>query len=76
MRQHGPVSIAVYFPKTDAGKAELCRRVADIHAQAVTRRLKRLNCPNTQKMALLDAVIEAAKQKPSPPSLSQPNKER
>lgn len=56
-----PVNLIVYHPKTEAGKDELARRVADVHAAAVNQRLKSLNCPTSQKLALLDAVIETKK---------------
>ena len=56
-----PVNVIVYYPKTEEGKEELARRVADVHAASVNQRLKSLNCPTSQKLALLDAVIETRK---------------
>ena len=56
-----PVNVIVYYPKTEEGKEELARRVADVHAAAVNQRLKSLNCPTSQKRARLDAVIETRK---------------
>ena len=56
-----PINLIVYDPKTEAGKEELARRVSDVHAAAVNQRLKSLNCPTSQKLALLDAVIETKK---------------
>ena len=56
-----PVNVIVYYPKTEEGKEELARRVADVHAAAVNQRLKSLNCPTSQKLALLDAVIDTRK---------------
>ncbi|MDY4489561.1 MAG: hypothetical protein SPE19_03435 [Candidatus Faecousia sp.] len=56
-----PVNVIVYYPKSEEGKEELARRVADVHAAAVNQRLKSLNCPTSQKLALLDAVIETRK---------------
>ena len=56
-----PVNVIVYYPKTEEGKEELARRVADVHAAAVNQRLKSLNCHTSQKLALLDAVIETRK---------------
>ena len=56
-----PVNVIVYYPKTEEGKEELARRVDDVHAAAVNQRLKSLNCPTSQKLALLDAVIETRK---------------
>ena len=57
-----PINLIVYFPKTAEGQEDLARRVADVHAAAVTQRLKSLNCPTGQKQELLDAVIETVKQ--------------
>ena len=51
----------VYYPITEAGKEALARWVSDVHAAAVNQRLKSLNCPTSQKLALLDAVIETKK---------------
>ena len=63
MRSMAPVNVIVHYPKTEAGKEELAKRVADVHATAVIQRLKRLNCPTHQKQALLDAVIDTAKKR-------------
>ena len=61
MHKHGQVNIVVHLPTSAAGRAELARRVSDVHASAVTQRIKSLNCPTSQKLELLDAVIETAK---------------
>ena len=61
MKRHGPVNVVFYFPATDSAKSELEQRVAQIHADAVSRRIGALHCAHQQKKALLDAVIEAAK---------------
>jgi len=58
-----PVNLIVYYPKTKEGKEELARRVSDVHAVAVTQRIKALNCPTSQKQELLDAVIETVKER-------------
>lgn len=52
----------VYFPKTEEGRQELAQRTAELHADAVNFRLKRLVCPTEQKLKLLDAVIRTAKE--------------
>ena len=39
----------------------MVRRVYDVHAAVVNQRLKSLNCLTSQKLALLDAVIETKK---------------
>lgn len=57
MRKMAPVNVIVYYPKTEEGREYLARRVAEVHANAVIRRLKSLNCPTRQKLELLDAVV-------------------
>ena len=61
IRKMAPINLIMHFPKTEAGKRELAQRVSDVHASAVTQRLKELNCPTSQKLDLLDAVIVTAK---------------
>ena len=61
MRKPTPINIIVQFPSTEAGRAELLRRVAEVHADAVLMQIKQLTCPNSQKLQLLDAVIREAK---------------
>ena len=68
MRQHGPINIIIYSSKTNEGKLELAQRVAEVHANAVQRRIKELPCPNSQKLALLDAVIADAKARAKDPA--------
>ena len=58
-----PINLIVYYPKTAEGQEELAKRVSDVHASAVIQRIKSLNCPARQKLALLDAVIKIAKQR-------------
>ena len=63
IRKMAPVNVIVYYPKTEAGSEELARRVSDVHAAAVHQRLKSLNCPTSQKLELLDAVINTARKR-------------
>ena len=63
IRSTTPFSLIVYRPKTEEGRAELAKRVADVHASAVTQRIQSLNCPTGQKLELWDAVVEAAKKR-------------
>ena len=58
-----PVRVIMYYPKTEQGKNELARRVAVVHADAVTQRLKSLPCPERQKLDLLNAVIDTVSEK-------------
>ena len=57
MRRQQPVKITLYYPRTADSQHELSKRVAAIHADAVTARLKSLPCPESQKLSLLDAII-------------------
>lgn len=63
MRSMAPVNVIVHHPKTASGNEELAKRVADVHAASVIRRLKALNCPTSQKRELLDAVIDTVKKR-------------
>ena len=63
IRNMAPINLIIYYPKTEEDQLELAKRVSDVHAAAVTQRVKSLNCPTSQKLALLDAVIETAKNK-------------
>lgn len=63
IRKMASIHLIVYYPKTEAGKEELAKRVSDVHAAAVTQRLKSLNCPTQQKLDLLDAVIKTVRKK-------------
>ena len=63
IRKSAPINIVVHYPKTEAGIAELARRVAEVHADVVNYKLKQLNCPTSQKIELLEAVIETVKER-------------
>ena len=62
IRSMAPINLIVYYPKTEEGQMELAKRVSDVHAAAVSQRIKSLNCPTSQKLELLDAVIETVKE--------------
>ena len=63
MRKSAPIEVVVHYPKTEEGQIELAKRVSDVHAAAVSQRIKSLNCPTSQKLELLDAVIETVKER-------------
>lgn len=63
MRRCEKPKVIVHFPKNQQGIQELATRVAEVHADAVNRRIRELNCPSQQKSQLLDAVIDLAKQR-------------
>ena len=62
-KKSAPIQVIVYYPKTEEGKRELAQRVASVHADMVTQYIDKLQCPTSQKLALLDAVIATAKEK-------------
>ena len=57
IRSMAPITLVVHHPTTEDGKHELAKRVADVHAAAVTRRINALICPSNQRLALLDAIL-------------------
>ncbi len=62
-----PINMIIYYPKSEEGKKLLTHRVAQVHADSVIDRIKRLNCSSEQKMKLLNAVQNAAKNEESGP---------
>ena len=62
-----PINIIVYYPKSTEGKKLLTQRVAQVHADSVIDKIKRLNCPSDQKTELLNAVLNTAKNEESGP---------
>lgn len=65
MSSRQSVRIVLYYPQTEEGQVELANRVAAVHADTVTARIRELRCPKAQKLALLDAVIEHTKKNAS-----------
>ncbi len=63
IRSMAPINLIVHYPKTEEGREELAKRVSDVHAAAVIRRINALNCPTSQKLELLDAVIADARER-------------
>jgi hypothetical protein len=55
------MNIIVHYPKSEEGKRELAKRVAEAHAEAVNSYILSLNCPTEQKLALFDAIIKTVK---------------
>lgn len=58
MRTSAPIRIVVHWPETEAGKRELARRAADVHADFVLSTICGLDCPATRKRELLQAVLD------------------
>lgn len=61
MRKSAPIRLTVFPPDTDAAQEALAKDIAQVHADAVMREIMALSCPTEQKLALLDAVMDAAK---------------
>lgn len=70
MKNSPPIQMTVQTPDTEAGRQELARRVAELHADAVADALAGLPCPPRQKLELLQAVMDAVReaQRPAGPS--------
>jgi len=51
------LQVIVHFPKTEQGKENLKNAVADVHINALTKYVSKLNCPKEQKEKLLQAII-------------------
>ena len=60
MRNQKPIKLLIYAPESEDGRLDLAKRVAAVHADTVSARIRELNCPKSQKQALLDAVIQTA----------------
>lgn len=58
MRKAASINIIVHYPTTEAGRRELQRRVAEVHADAILNYVQKLNCQHWQKINLLDAIKE------------------
>ena len=60
IRTNAPIHVIVHKPTGEAGRRELTRRIADLHADFVCHAIRQLNCPAEQKRSLLDAVLKTA----------------
>lgn len=59
-KKFAPINVIVHYPTTDEGKQELAKRVSSVHADMVNQYIQRLSCPSSQKIQLMNAVIESA----------------
>jgi len=62
MRKSVPVQVILRFPATEEGQKALACRAAGAWADFATDTVCGLDCPVSQKLALLDAVIGAVRQ--------------
>lgn len=59
-KKFAPINVIVHYPTTDEGKQELAKRVSSVHADMVNQYIQKLSCPSSQKIQLMNAVIESA----------------
>jgi hypothetical protein len=62
MGKRSPAAVEVVLPQTPAGRQELARRAAGVHADSVLDAISCLACPAGQKLALLQAVIDTVRE--------------
>ena len=60
MRRSTSISIIVHYPKSAAGRRELEKRVATVHADAAKEYIEQSQCPVTQKIALAGSAARTA----------------
>lgn len=65
MRKSAQIMLTVHYPDSEEAVTALKRRVSELHAYGIHQHLQGLNCPEFQKLALLDAIIEALHNKSS-----------
>lgn len=61
MKKYTPIKLVVHYPQTEKGKRELEKRVAFVHSEAISRFINKFNCPASQKIELLDLILEPYK---------------
>lgn len=50
------MKIRVHYPKTKEGKAELQRRINEVHTEIVIDRINNLDCSYEQKIKIVDGL--------------------
>ena len=50
------MNIVVHYPKSADAIAELEKRVAEVHIEAVTAHINSLSCPKSQKLLLFEDI--------------------
>ena len=50
------MNLIIHYPKSAKGIAELQKRVATVHIDAVTSHINSLSCPKSQKLSLLEKL--------------------
>lgn len=57
------MKVIVHYPTSETAQRELSRRAAQIHAEAITRRINDLSCSQEQKLKLINSISEAVTNK-------------
>ena len=52
-----PIVLIVHPPESDRDKGELARRIAELHADLVIRKIREIKCSSGQKMELVDRLL-------------------
>ncbi len=53
------MNIIVHYPTTSEKIEELKNRVATMHIEAITTQLNSLSCPKSQKLLLLEEILNS-----------------
>ena len=54
------MNIVVHYPKLADAIAELGKRVAEVHIEAVTAHINSLSCPKSQKLKLIEELKKSS----------------
>ena len=54
------MNIVVHYPQSEESLAELQKRVATVHIDAVTTYINSLSCPKSQKLLLIDKLQQGS----------------
>lgn len=58
MGKSAPIKVIMYYPETEKGKEELKDRVIEIFSDFVKKKIQGMDCPDEDKMKLLDCIIK------------------
>lgn len=61
MRQKASIELVIHLPRTEGGRQALAERAARVHADLVEETAAGLDCPDRQKLDLLQAVLDTVR---------------
>jgi len=67
MKHTALVRVTAACPTSERGREALARRVAEAHAELIISRIQTLNCPDAQKRAVLESVIQSVRERGGAP---------